>query len=155
LSDEELPQFADAQTRFARIQSLVSSLRSLRQYAEVKPSVMLAGDLVETGTNWIGCAHLLRALAGVDLAASPSGAGISLPIEGATLSLFGLDAAALKPALEGQLATARSEVKRAEGKLANERFTSRAPAELVDEERGKVERFARDATQLEAVLAQL
>jgi valyl-tRNA synthetase len=35
----------------------------------------------------------------------------------------------------------RSEVARAEGKLANEKFVARAPAELVEEERAKLERY--------------
>ena len=69
--------------------------------------------------------------------------------------LYGLDAAVLKPKLEAELKTARGEVKRAEGKLANEKFTARAPAELVQEERDKIERYTREGAQLETVIAQL
>jgi valyl-tRNA synthetase len=46
-------------------------------------------------------------------------------------------------------------VKRAQGKLGNEKFTGRAPAELVQAERDKVDRYTREAAQLDAVLAQL
>ena len=63
--------------------------------------------------------------------------------------------ASVRGKLESDLKNAKGEVKRAEGKLGNEKFTGRAPAELVQAERDKVERFGREAEQLEAVLAQL
>ncbi|HEY6550530.1 MAG TPA: valine--tRNA ligase [Solirubrobacterales bacterium] len=42
----------------------------------------------------------------------------------------------------------RSEVARAEGKLANEKFVARAPAELVEEERAKLERYRAELEEL-------
>jgi valyl-tRNA synthetase len=42
----------------------------------------------------------------------------------------------------------RSEVARAEGKLANEKFVARAPAELVEEEREKLERYRAELEEL-------
>jgi valyl-tRNA synthetase len=42
----------------------------------------------------------------------------------------------------------RSEVTRAEGKLANEKFVARAPAELVEEERAKLERHRAELEEL-------
>ena len=44
----------------------------------------------------------------------------------------------------------RKEVARAEGMLANERFVSNAPAEVVDGEREKLERYRRELAALEA-----
>ncbi len=44
----------------------------------------------------------------------------------------------------------RKEVARAEGMLANERFTTNAPAEVVDAEREKLERYRRELTALES-----
>jgi valyl-tRNA synthetase len=44
----------------------------------------------------------------------------------------------------------RKEVARAEGMLANERFASNAPAEVVDAEREKLERYRRELAALEA-----
>jgi valyl-tRNA synthetase len=38
----------------------------------------------------------------------------------------------------------RKEIARAEGMLANERFTSKAPAEVVEAEREKLERYRRE-----------
>ena len=45
---------------------------------------------------------------------------------------------------------AQSELARANRQLANERFVSRAPAELVDAERAKAERFALEIAELTA-----
>ena len=152
--------FAADEARFTRIQALVTRLRALRQAADVKPSITIAASLAAdagaAGATWDDAAPLLRVLANVDVDADLGGGSrIALPLDGATLELTGLDPAVLRPRLEADLKTARSEVRRAEGKLANERFTSRAPEELVEEEREKVARFGREAEQLEAVLAQL
>lgn len=51
-----------------------------------------------------------------------------------------------------ELETAEKELARARGKLANERFVARAPADLVDAERRKVERYGAETTALRAQL---
>jgi valyl-tRNA synthetase len=152
------PQFASAEAQFARLQQLVSRLRALRQAADLKPSVVVDATLHTedaAGAAWQEAATLLRDLAGVSLVGHGGGDGIALPIEGATLTLHGLDPAVLRPRLEADLKAARGEVARAQGKLGNEKFAGRAPAELVQAERDKAERYAREADQLEQVLAQL
>ncbi|MCW2923759.1 MAG: valS, partial [Thermoleophilia bacterium] len=163
LPEVALAGFAESEARFARLQALVTRLRGLRQSADVKPRVSIAAQLSFDGpageATWSGVDGLLRVLANVDATAgvgdAASGAGIALPVEGATLTLFGLDPEVLRPRLEADAKTARAEAKRAEGKLGNEKFTSRAPDEIVQEERDKVTRFTREAEQLDAVLAQL
>ena len=47
---------------------------------------------------------------------------------------------------------ASNERTRSEGMLANDRFVSRAPAELVEAERAKVARYGAEATALQAEL---
>jgi valyl-tRNA synthetase len=42
----------------------------------------------------------------------------------------------------------RSEVARAEGKLGTEKFVARAPAEVVEEEREKLERYRAELEEL-------
>jgi valyl-tRNA synthetase len=59
-----------------------------------------------------------------------------------------IDAAAVAERLEKRREELRSEVARAEGKLANEKFVARAPAELVEEERGKLERYRAELEEL-------
>ncbi len=59
-----------------------------------------------------------------------------------------IDAAAIEARLEARRGELRSEVKRAEGKLGNERFVERAPAEVVEEERQKLERYRAELEEL-------
>jgi valyl-tRNA synthetase len=59
-----------------------------------------------------------------------------------------IDAEAVVARLERRREELRSEVTRAEGKLANEKFVARAPAELVEEERVKLERYRAELEEL-------
>jgi valyl-tRNA synthetase len=59
-----------------------------------------------------------------------------------------IDAEAVAARLEQRREELRAEVARAEGKLANEKFVSRAPAELVEEERAKLERYRAELEEL-------
>jgi valyl-tRNA synthetase len=60
-----------------------------------------------------------------------------------------LDAAAVAARLKKRRAELRAEVERAERKLGNEGFTAKAPAEVVEEERGKLERYRAELAELE------
>jgi valyl-tRNA synthetase len=64
------------------------------------------------------------------------------------LSSVDVDAEAVAARLERRREELRSEVARAEGKLANEKFVARAPAELVEEEREKLERYRSELEEL-------
>jgi valyl-tRNA synthetase len=59
-----------------------------------------------------------------------------------------IDAEAVVARLEARREELRSEVARAEGKLANESFVSRAPAEVVEEEREKLARYSAELEEL-------
>jgi valyl-tRNA synthetase len=59
-----------------------------------------------------------------------------------------IDAAAVAARLEQRREELRAEVARAEGKLANEKFVARAPAELVEEERTKLGRYRAELQEL-------
>ena len=50
--------------------------------------------------------------------------------------------------LERRRAELRGEVERAERKLGNEGFVAKAPAEVVEEERGKLERYKAELAEL-------
>ena len=60
-----------------------------------------------------------------------------------------------RPALERELAKLRAERDRARAMLGNERFTSKAPPEVVAAEREKADRFAAEVSALESRLAAL
>ncbi len=64
------------------------------------------------------------------------------------LASAGIDAEAVAARLEARRAELRSEVARAEGKLGNEKFVARAPAEVVAEEREKLERYRAELEEL-------
>jgi valyl-tRNA synthetase len=64
------------------------------------------------------------------------------------LSSAEIDAGAVAARLEKRREELRSEVSRAEGKLANEKFVAKAPAELVEEERAKLERHRAELEEL-------
>jgi valyl-tRNA synthetase len=131
-----------------------------------------AEDDVEAG---IGLTQRLRAWR--DLAGVPVGATLPAAIDGAEppdfvarLSRFEfdgaeaepvasvgpvrvlasdqLDAAAVAERLEKRRAELRAEVERGERKLGNEKFVARAPAEVVEEERGKLERYRNELAEL-------
>ena len=59
-----------------------------------------------------------------------------------------IDAEAVAARLEARREELRSEVARAEGKLANEKFVARAPAELVEAEREKLGRYRAELEEL-------
>ena len=65
------------------------------------------------------------------------------------------DTAVQRATLERELARAVAERDRAAGMLANERFTSKAPPDKVDQERAKQARFAAEAEQIELRLAEI
>ncbi len=127
---------------------------------------------VESG---IGLTQRLRAWR--DLAGVPAGAMLAAAIDGveppgfvARLSRFEfdgvgsepvaavgpvrvlaseqLDGAAVAARLDKRREELRAEVERAERKLGNEGFVAKAPAEVVEEERGKLERYRAELSEL-------
>ena len=66
-----------------------------------------------------------------------------------------IDFEAERKRLEGELAAVDGEIKRAEGKLANEGFVSRAPAAVVDGERQKLEKYKEKKESIIAAIAKL
>ncbi len=60
----------------------------------------------------------------------------------------GIDAGAVAARLEQRREELRSEVERAERKLGNEGFVAKAPAEVIEEERGKLERYRAELEEL-------
>ncbi len=59
-----------------------------------------------------------------------------------------LDAGALNSRLEVRREELRAEVERGERKLGNQGFVAKAPAEVVEEERGKLERYRQELNEL-------
>ncbi|NRA29936.1 MAG: valine--tRNA ligase [Parvularculaceae bacterium] len=57
--------------------------------------------------------------------------------------------------LDKEIGTAQGQLKKAEGKLGNERFVAKAPPEVVEEERQRVQKFSTELEQLQAAKKRL
>jgi valyl-tRNA synthetase len=134
-----------AEADVGRLIEAVTSLRRYREEVAAKPSAILRGRLAADGYDGLS-EHLAR-LARIELAGDDASNGDVL----ATVSVPGggvqvLPSDAFDPAEAERRRAARreqlsKEIERAERKLANEQFVERAPAEVVAEERRKLEEY--------------
>ncbi len=136
----------DAEARVSAIVAAVSALRSWRDEAGVKPGQVLPARL--DGLD--GDAELVARMARLDLAAdgeptaAVSFAGGTAEIRAGAL----VDPAEEERKRDAERARLRSEIARAEGKLANEGFVAKAPDQLVAAEREKLDRLRRELDAL-------
>ena len=153
-----------AEAQFAALTEVVSELRRFRSDHGLAPSaridvVAVTGDAQQVVLD--GALDGIRRLAGVDSwrfaqgtdgAAGPLG---RVTVDGADLyvPLTGLiDLDEERSRLERELERARSELARAQSKLANEGFVMRAPADVVQAERDKVDEWQGAVERLDAQL---
>jgi len=144
---------------------LITELRSVRAEMNIKPGTFI--PLIMAGANDVTKARLkthaaaLRQLGrveNIELAEDAPKGSAQIVIGEATacLPLAGLiDLGEEKSRLEKELKKLDGEIKRLEGKLGNQRFVANAPAEIVAEEKGKLEEYkaqrVRVATAFERV----
>ncbi|MBL4598022.1 MAG: valine--tRNA ligase [Rhizobiaceae bacterium] len=144
---------------------LITELRSVRAEMNIKPGAFI--PLIMAGANDVTKARLkthaaaLRQLGrveNIELAEDAPKGSAQIVIGEATacLPLAGLiDLGEEKSRLEKELKKLDGEIKRLEGKLGNQRFVANAPAEIVAEEKGKLEEYkaqrVRVATAFERV----
>ncbi len=141
VADESLLD-PDAEAEVERGIELTRSLRAWRDMVEVPAkstlSARLEGELPEEFVGRLSRFELsgeggdpIASVGPVRVLASPE-----------------IDAEAVAARLEKRREELRSEVARAEGKLANEKFVARAPSELVEEERAKLESYRDELEEL-------
>jgi valyl-tRNA synthetase len=145
----------DAERELELVKSAVQELRRYREdvgapAAERIPARVIAeraGDRVLYERSLPTIARLARFELEV---AAPDGAlgEATLAIPGATVDVQ-VDAEAARARREDRVDELRREIARAEGKLANDGFVSKAPPVLVEQEREKLERFRRELAELE------
>ncbi|PJI53429.1 valine--tRNA ligase, partial [Methylobacterium radiotolerans] len=87
-------------------------------------------------------------LEGRTLSAVERGVTIRAPLEGT------VDLADWLGKQKKRLAEFDKQIKQAQGKLGNEGFVARAPAEVIEEEKRRVEDFTQQKDRLEGVLKQ-
>jgi valyl-tRNA synthetase len=144
---------APAEREIASVMRLVTEIRRFRSDQGLKPGQRVPARL--SGTRHEESVRSLLRLtpAGEDFAASAS-----LEAEGVTveLDLAGVvDIAAERRRMEKDLAAARAEAEQVSRKLGNESFTGKAPAEIVEKTRQRLETAQADIARLEQRLAAL
>src|SRR6056297_1364587 len=136
----------EAEDGFAVLQDLVTELNRFRSQNGVAPSTRFPVEVTsEHPALLVAEGPLVSSLAGLselrvveDLADAPGTTTVRFGGGQAQVSLAGLiDVDAELARLDRELTKARDDLARVEGKLANEGFTSRAPAEVVARERQK------------------
>jgi valyl-tRNA synthetase len=136
-----------AEAEIATVQEEVNALRGWRAARDVAPRQAVLVDRAHPLTLVLGRAALADDPAElVSRVLVPGGSlAVGLPDQG-------VDADAERARLRKDLGFAESELTRARGKLANERFVARAPEAVVQEERDKVTRYEAEMAAIRADL---
>jgi len=158
------PDFSDeaAEAEIGWVVDLVTAIRSVRAEMNIAPATLtplvLAGVSAETRARvprWGDVIKRLARLSDISFADGPPQGAVQLVIRGevAALPLKGvIDLAAERTRLDKEIAKAEADIKRADAKLANEKFVANAAEDVVEEEREKRETaVARKAKLLEAL----
>lgn len=149
---------AEATRAFDALRAAVSAARSLKNELGLSPQdrlgVAVEGDLAATVlenariVEGIARVTLVPELEGRTLSAVEQGVTVRAPLEGT------VDIADWLGKQQKRLAELDKQIKQAQGKLNNAGFVARAPQEVVEEERRRVQDFGAQKERLEAVLAQ-
>jgi len=149
---------AAAEREVALAKQVVNAARNLRSEMKVPPHgrvpVYMTGNPGETTTSALAPLvrasdiHIVNELPKLDLpVAVVEPYRIMLKVE--------LDVAAERERLKKEVARLEGEIVKAKGKLANASFVDRAPAKVVEQERGRLADFASTATKLREQLGKL
>lgn len=151
-----------AEAEIGWVIDLVTQIRSVRAEMNIPPATLtalvLAGASAETrerAPRWTDVIKRMARLSDISFADRAPDGAVQLLVRGevAALPLKGvIDVAAERTRLDKEIAKAEADIKRAESKLANEKFVANAAEEVVEEEREKREAaLARKAKLLEAL----
>ncbi|MDE2380225.1 valine--tRNA ligase [Bradyrhizobium sp.] len=151
-----------AEAEIGWVIDLVTAIRSVRAEMNIPPATLtalvLAGAAAETkarAPRWTDVIKRMARLSDISFAERAPDGAVQLLVRGevAALPLKGVvDFAAEHARLDKEIGKADADIKRAEAKLANEKFVANAAEEVVEEEREKREAaMARKAKLLEAL----
>ncbi|GLR91270.1 valine--tRNA ligase [Bradyrhizobium iriomotense] len=151
-----------AEAEIGWVIDLVTQIRSVRAEMNIPPATLttlvLAGASPETkerAPRWVDVIKRMARLSDISFADRAPDGAVQILVRGevAALPLKGVvDLAAERVRLDKEIAKADADIKRAESKLANEKFVANAAEEVVEEEREKREAaLARKAKLLEAL----
>ncbi len=131
-----------AEASVARVIEAVQALRGWRDFAGVKAGATVPARLAAVGYDETG-EHLAR-LARVSFTADGGDPVATVPVPGGAVEILPSDDVDLEGAqrrLAERRAKLEAEIERAERKLANQGFVDKAPPEVVQAERDKLERL--------------
>jgi valyl-tRNA synthetase len=130
----------DAERDIERVIATVQAVRSWRDAGGVKPGAFLAARLVGLD-GLVPLVGRLARLTPVDGGDAREPVAV-IPVMGCQVELLeGVDPAEAAAKIEEARTALRAEIKRAEGKLANDGFVAKAPEAVVAAERGKLDRL--------------
>jgi valyl-tRNA synthetase len=148
-----------AEAELASLMRLVTEIRRFRSDQGLKPGQRVPAQLAGIeGTTLASHEDAIRSLLRLTSPEDAFAVSASLAVEGVTveLDLAGtVDVEAERKRMEKDLAAARKEVAQATGKLGNESFMAKAPAEVVAKTRQRLADAEADITRLEGRLAAL
>jgi valyl-tRNA synthetase len=143
VTDEPAPIDEQAEAEISNVIEAVQRLRAWRDVAGVKAGQVVSARLAATGYEHTR-EHLAR-LGRVSLDSDAGGGTVAtVPIPGGALEILagdGLDAGAAERKRQERRAKLETEIERAERKLANQGFVDKAPPQVVEAEREKLERL--------------
>ncbi|MBR0975747.1 valine--tRNA ligase [Bradyrhizobium japonicum] len=151
-----------AEAEIGWVIDLVTQIRSVRAEMNIPPATLTALVLAgasagtrERAPRWSDVIKRMARLSDISFADRAPDGAVQLLVRGevAALPLKGvIDVAAERTRLDKEIGKADADIKRAESKLANEKFVANAAEEVVEEEREKREAaLARKAKLLEAL----
>ena len=158
--------FKEESEQIELVKSVVTGIRNLRAIVGVHPSDKVsihlnsesseAGDVLRENLEIIlgmaslgDCVVCGGDIQGKAVSEVVSGVEIIMPVE----NLLDLEKEISR--LSKDLAKVTQELKKTEGKLANRDFISRAPEDVVEKERGKLDEFQSSKKKLEEILGKL
>jgi valyl-tRNA synthetase len=144
----------EAEGAVARTIDAVTALRRYRQDVGAPAAAWIPGRLAADGYD--ATADQVARLAHFNFETSSQNGGepvATVAVPGGSVQVFetqDIDAEEASRRREAQGQKLKQEIARLEGKLANEKFVERAPAEVVDGERQKLAVYQRELEELEA-----
>jgi valyl-tRNA synthetase len=151
----------DSEAWVARLKAMVEACRALRGEMGVSPAQRL--PLIAQGepNELAQCAPFLKAMAKLEaveiVSTLPAGSVAPVQIVGSTRLMLKveIDIAAETARLDKEIARVKTELDKAQAKLANESFVARAPAAVVTQERERVASFEGTLARLQEQRAAL